>query len=97
MDEKDWAEERVRQFTARHWHVRKCRRLTIDTRLAQDLGMDGEDAVEFFDEFQRDFGIDLTDLHMHWNQHFSPEGTLSLGAMAAIALCMTAGFWLRER
>ena len=30
------------------------------------------------------------------DQHFSPEGTLSLGALAAIVLCITAGFWLRE-
>ena len=96
MDQTDWAEERVVQFTAQHWHIRKNRRLTTDTRLAQDLGMDGEDAVEFFDEFQRDFGVDLVDLHMHWDQHFSPEGTLSLGALAAIVLCITAGFWLRE-
>ena len=95
MDEKDWADERVMQFTAQHWRVRKGLRLTTDTRLAQDLGMDGEDAVEFFDEFQRDFGVDLVDLHMHWDQHFSPEGTLSLGALVAIVLCITAGFWLR--
>jgi acyl carrier protein len=96
MDEKDWAEERVMQFTAQHWRVRKGRSLTADTRLAQDLGMDGEDAVEFFGEFQQDFGVDLADLHMHWDQHFSPEGTLSLGAMAAIALSITAGFGLRQ-
>jgi acyl carrier protein len=96
MDQKDWAEERVVSFTAKHWRIRKDRRLTADTRLAQDLGMDGEDAVEFFDEFQRDFGVDLVDLHMHWDQQFSPEGTLSLGALAAIVLCITAGFWLRE-
>jgi hypothetical protein len=57
MGEKDWAEERVMQFTAQHWRVRKGRSLTAASRLAQDLGMDGEDAVEFFDEFQRDFEL----------------------------------------
>ena len=41
MDEKDWAEERVMQFTAQHWRIRKSRSLTTDSRLAQDLGMDG--------------------------------------------------------
>jgi hypothetical protein len=95
MDEKDWAEERVMQFTAQHWRIRKSRSLTTDTRLAQDLGMDGDDAVEFFDEFQRAFGVDLVDLHMHWDQHFIPEGTLTLGALIGIVLCITAGFWLR--
>lgn len=83
------------QFTTQHWPVPKGRRLTTDTQLAHDLGMDGEDAVEFFDEFHRDFGVDLEDLHMHWDQHFSPEGTLSLGVLVAIVLCITAGFWLR--
>lgn len=94
MNAKDWAEERVMRFTAQHWPVRKGRSLTPETRLAQDLEMDGDDALEFFDAFQRDFGVDLEDLHMHWDQHFSPEGTLSLGALVTIVLCITAGFWL---
>jgi hypothetical protein len=72
MDAKDRAEERVMQFTAQRWPVRKGRSLTTETRLAQDLGMDGDDAVDFFDAFQQDFGVDLEDLHMHWDQHFSP-------------------------
>jgi hypothetical protein len=95
MDAKDWAEERVFRFTTQHWPARKGRSLTPETRLAQDLGMDGDDAVKFFDAFQRDFGVDLEDLHMRWDQHFSPEGTLSLGALVTIVLCITAGFWLR--
>jgi acyl carrier protein len=72
--EKDWAEERVIRFTMQDWPVRKNRALNAATRLAQDLGMDGEDAVEFFDDFQQDFGIDLEDLYLHWDQHFSPRG-----------------------
>jgi acyl carrier protein len=96
MDARDWSEERVMRFTERHWPVRKGRSLTADTRLAQDLGVDGEDAVEFFDAFQKEFGIDLEDLHIHWDQHFSPEGTLSLGALIMIVLCITAGFWVKD-
>ena len=95
MDARDWAEDRVMRFTVQHLGVRKGRNLTAETRLAQDLGMDGEDAVEFFDAFQRDFGVDLEDLHIHWEQHFDPEGGFSFTVLAAIVVCITAGFWLR--
>jgi hypothetical protein len=43
-------------------------------RLLEDLGMDGDDAVEFFEAFGPRFGIDLTPLYEHWDQHFGPEG-----------------------
>lgn len=52
---RDWAEERVMRFTAQHWPVRRDGCLPTETRLEQDLGMDGEEAVAFFDAFQRDF------------------------------------------
>lgn len=97
MEETDLVEERVIRFTAQHWPVRKGQKLTSGTRLAQDLGMDGDDAIEFFEKFAAEFKVDLHDLRVHWNQHFAPEGSLSLGAMVAIVLCITAGFWLRDR
>ena len=84
------------RFTAQYSPVRKNQKLTSNTRLAQDLGMDGDDAAEFFEKFSQEFAVDLQDLRVHWNQHFAPEGALSLGAMAAIVLCITAGFWLRD-
>jgi hypothetical protein len=95
MEESKEAEERVMRFTAAHWRVRKSHKLTTNTRLAQDLGMDGNDAVEFFEKFAQEFSVDLYQLRVHWNQHFAREG-ISLGAMVAIALCVTAGFWLRD-
>jgi hypothetical protein len=59
--------------------------------------MDGDDAAEFFEAFQRDFGVDLYSLYAHWDQHFSPEGAGSLGAMSTIVLCITAGFWVHDK
>src|SRR5690348_1284051 len=95
MEPSDPVEDRVIRFTAQHWPVRTNQKLTSDTRLAQELGIDGDDAVEFFEVFAQEFGVDLQELRMHWDQHFAPEGSLSLAAMVAIALCITAGFWLR--
>jgi len=40
----------------------------------QDLGMDGDDAVEFFEAFGQTFSVDLARLWQHWHHHFAPEG-----------------------
>ncbi len=42
------------------------------TRLGEDLGMDGDDAVDFFEDFAETFRVDLAD--MRWDRHFGPEG-----------------------
>lgn len=48
-------------------------KLTPASRLLEDLGMDGDDAVEFFDQFERRFSPNLESLHYHWRRHFGPE------------------------
>jgi hypothetical protein len=49
-------------------------KLQLSDRLLQDLGMDGDDAVDFFNGLHERFGTDLTHLHEHWTEHFGPEG-----------------------
>jgi acyl carrier protein len=49
-------------------------RLQLSDRLRQDLGMDGDDAVDFFNGLHERFGTDLTHLHEQWSEHFGPEG-----------------------
>lgn len=39
-------------------------------RLLQDLGIDGDDAVNLFVSLQEQFGTDLTRLREHWSEHF---------------------------
>jgi acyl carrier protein len=51
----------------------KRERIQLGSRLADDIGMDGDDAVEFFEKFGKKFQVDLTSLHGHWHQHFGPE------------------------
>jgi hypothetical protein len=46
----------------------------LSDRLLQDLGMDGDDAVDFFNAVHARFGTDLTPLGEHWSEHFGPEG-----------------------
>jgi acyl carrier protein len=57
----------------------KPERVQLTSRLAQDIGMDGDDAVEFFKKFGEEFHVDLRTLGEHWHQHFAPEGGPSLG------------------
>ena len=52
----------------------KRKSLHLSSRLAQDIGMDGDDAVEFFEKFGEEFHVDLTPLHDHWHDHFRSEG-----------------------
>jgi acyl carrier protein len=50
------------------------KRLALDSRLAHDIGVDGDDAVELFQKFEKRYEVDLTSLYEHWDQHFGPEG-----------------------
>jgi len=44
--------------------------------LAQDLGMDGDDAVDFFRSFAKNFNVDIESLWLNWKRHFSSEISL---------------------
>lgn len=48
--------------------------LSPASRLLEDLGMDGDDAVEFFQAFEARFSPDLAPLYRNWSRHFGPEG-----------------------
>lgn len=67
-------------------------KLQPGTTLSRDLGMEGDDAVEFFEKFGREFAVDLTDLDRDWKFYFSPEGvpltTTLLVVIPAVALAV---------
>lgn len=44
------------------------------SRLLEDLGVDGDDAVELLGAFERRFSPDLDSLGRNWSRHFGPEG-----------------------
>lgn len=52
----------------------KAEKLNAKTRLLQDTGMDGDDAVEFFTDFANRYEVDLAPLYARWDRHFGPEG-----------------------
>lgn len=88
-------EDRVIAMVAEHRGL-PVSKITPDKRLLDDLGMDGDDAVEFFEAFGERFGMNLTPLGQHWDRHFGPEGTspfwlfLVVGAIVALSLVVSS-------
>jgi len=70
-------------------------RLKASDRLQVDLGMDGDDAVEFFEAFEDRFGVDLSHLRQHWSEYFAEEVS-SFSRMYWGALILIPYVLLRE-
>ena len=66
-------------------------RVHLSDRLLQDLGMDGDDAVDFFNSVHERFGTDLTHLHEHWSEHFGPEGFSCWNGLVIIPAAVIGG------
>ena len=76
-------EARVFDFVIRQTDVR--RPLHLPDRLSEDLGIDGDDAVNFFQAFEAEFEVDLEPLYQNWSSHFGPEGfPLSVGVVMVV-------------
>jgi len=89
-------EERIVDLLTDQMQVRRSR-IQLSTTLADGIGMDGDDAVEFFERFAEQFNVDLTELGQHWHRHFGLEGgpvslppelwlAIAVGAVAGLAL-----------
>jgi hypothetical protein len=74
----------------------KPTRVQLASRLAEDIGMDGDDAVEFFEKFGEAFHVDLTPLGDRWDQHFSGEGGPSPGWLVVIGASIAVAAILHE-
>jgi hypothetical protein len=89
-------EERIIALVAKATGTKR-ERIHLASRLSQDFGMDGDDAVEFFEKFGTQFDVDLTALFDHWDLHFMPEGGgPGLGGTFAIGAGLLAGAILHE-
>ena len=89
-------EQNVLRFVAEETGC-SAKRLTLTSRLAHDVGADGDDAVDLFEKFEKKYDVDLTLLYQHWDEHFSPEGGgPGLGFMAATGMALMAGDFLNR-
>jgi hypothetical protein len=79
----DSIDERVYALVAEERGVRRDK-LVSGTTLSHDLGMEGDDAVEFFNQFSTRFGVDLSRLDEDWNCYFGSEGVGLGGALLVV-------------
>jgi hypothetical protein len=47
----------------------------LKTRLSEDLGVDGDDALEFFENFSQEFQVDLS--NFHFGKYFGTEASFN--------------------
>jgi hypothetical protein len=66
-------------------------KVKLSNRLLQDLGMDGDDAVDFFISVHDRFGTDLTHLQQNWSEHFGPEGFSLWNGLVIIPAAIIGG------
>ena len=79
---------RVRDFVAAERGV-TATRVTPQSTLFGDLGLDGDDAYEFFVAFKEQFDVDLKDLDL--DRHFGPEGMYPWTPLYWIILALRSG------
>jgi hypothetical protein len=80
-------EQLVVEFTRRHIPA-AADRVSIDSRLVEDLGLEGEDALEFFEAYDDEFHVDLTVLiNQNWKRHFGAVGGVHWTTVAGFFVC----------
>ena len=83
--------KQVRAFVADYWSEPPSR-LFAETSVNCDLGMDGDDGVEFMDAFSSRFGVDLTEFP-HDN-YFGPEASATpISLIEAFIRRLSTGRW----
>jgi len=63
---------KVKEFIAAYWN-KPLDKISDETRIEDDLGITGDDAYEFMEEFQKKFDVDLTTFK--FDMHFGPEAS----------------------
>ncbi len=85
----DLLELRVLAFTARQRGI-TVEKVDLLSRLREDLGLDGDDAVEFFEAFHQEFDVNLDGLRgKRWKRHFAPARQPAAAARVAAFILLT--------
>lgn len=83
--------EEVKAFVAEVCYEPK-NGLSAETSVNDDLGIDGDDGIEFMQEFGERFAVDLTSFA--YDKYFGPEaGPTPVSLAKAIILRVTTGKW----
>lgn len=83
--------KQVRALVAEYWNEPESR-LFAETSVNCDLGMDGDDGVEFMDAFSVRFNVDLTEFPH--DKYFGPEASATpISFINASIRRLTTGRW----
>jgi acyl carrier protein len=66
--------EEIKEFTAKTLAI-PVNKISEETSLFHDLGVDGDDAQDFLNEFSRVFGVNMS--KFHYSEFFGSEGAPS--------------------
>lgn len=58
------------------------KRLTLDTLIEKDLGITGDDAIDFMEEFAQEFDIDI--ISFNYSKYFGSEGVNIFNVIARL-------------
>jgi acyl carrier protein len=89
-------EKRVIDFIVSHLS-RKREKITLRADLREDLGVDGDDGIEFIEAFSEEFNVDISSVEI--NKYFGPErgvGPLFLFYPIMLFLNWLFGWKLKE-
>src|SRR5579859_2337173 len=86
----DPLETSILDFVADASGVRRDK-LSLTTRLSQDLRIEGLDAEELFKAYGEKFSVDLTTLWDYWDSHFAPEGGPGWLFLIPYSICLLIG------
>jgi acyl carrier protein len=81
-------DDRVIAFVADRTGCRATK-LTLDTTLFGDLGVDGDDGVELLEAVGREFSVDMSDCHA--TRYFGPEGFVPWAPLYWLILAFRKG------
>ncbi len=70
MNEETFLNEIIELIEARMGRYKK--KITRETCIEKDLGISGDDAVEFLLDYAREFNVDITNFKIR--RYFTPEG-----------------------
>jgi Protein of unknown function (DUF1493) len=63
----------IRRLVSRETGI-SIERVALTSTLGTDCGMDGIDAVDFFEVYEKEFKVDIGELWTEWPAYFCPEG-----------------------
>ena len=87
--------KQVSAFVAEYWYEPESG-LFAETSVNCDLGMDGDDGVEFMDAFSVRFNVDLTEFPH--DKYFGPEASATpISFISAFIRRLTTGRWTNLR